>query len=220
MRLAWVLLALATLTGTLWASQEAVAQNRLFDEPPAAGENGTAGQGGYASRVTVCVTDNFLYGFCEPDPDRVRRLGNVFTVYLAPVNGSVVYRVILDDIPLELGNGETEREISGPFEEPFRMPVIRRAELRVELVRGNETEVQDFGLLRMLEIEEVKRGVEEEGIVDSVGRKIREFRSSDWTWFHIKLTIVGVATPILMLYAAWQKGRDEERYEEPMIYAN
>lgn len=193
------------------------AQNRLDPEPePGEGGNETVdGVRGFAEEVIVCFSDNFLYGFCSPVTDRSKRLGNIFSVYLAPTNGSVGVRVVVDEVPLEFSNGNTTIEVSEPLEHEFTIPNLRRAELVVELVRGNQTQFLEYGNIRFRDMAGVMDDARDDKVTDIIEEEIRKFTPAQWALFNIKLHGVVILALIIALYAGVQKGREEEQHEEP-----
>lgn len=206
-------------------------QNRLGGDPQGgqSGGNQTAQQNatgdpepyvipeGFADDVLVVVTDNVLYGFTK-DEVRNKRLGNEFSVYIAPINGTIDYTILLDEMPLELGNGDIKARATGPAEEKFKFPNLRAVNLVVELHRGEEVEEVDFGLIRLRPMTSLAKEVEED-IEDKLAEQIRQFNPSEWTLYNLKWGVVGLASVVGGLYAGFHRGKEEEENEQPYTIA-
>jgi hypothetical protein len=201
------------------AAASGLAQENRLDPPVEDEEDGPPGAGPpVAQNVLVCVTDNLLYGFCQPAPGKTRRLGNVFTVMVFPDNGTVSYRVLVDKVVLSFPGGDTVRVVEGQDQVEFSIPTLRRGVLQVELLQGDSTHVLDFGSIRFRAIADLDDDVKDDPIRDVIEEQFRIFTAAEWTWFHIRWAGLGVLAVILGLYAGWQKGREEERHEEPTVF--
>lgn len=169
--------------------------------------NGTA-----ARDVVVFFTDERLYGFAKPR-DSPRRLGNQFDLYIIPVNSSVDYRFLVDDEPVKLASGAKSGHADGIVIEHLSLPNLRRAHLQVEVTRNNQTQVLDYGFVRLRTLADLADDADDAGIEDAIKRQLRVFTSGDWTWYTLKVGAISLAAILLGIFAGVNRAREAEEGE-------
>jgi hypothetical protein len=193
----------------------ALAQNRL-DPPPATAPAPTVSTPRSPASmhdVLVFVTDEQVYGFAQPSPD-LKRLGSTFHVYLVPRNASIQYRILIDEVPQRLGNNQTQRRIQDATMESLALPGLRTAKLQIEVQRGNQTQVLDYGSIRFRNQSDLAGDVKGNAIQHAIQQQLRIFTDSQFTWWTIRWGLVGLAAIALGLYGGFQMGREREEHEE------
>lgn len=170
-----------------------------------------------ADEVWVFITDDVLYGFSDAEGSRTKRLGNVFNVYAYAGNGTASIRVLFDDVPLKFEDGSKQATFEGLEKFHFEVSNIRRIELTVEITRGEEVEILDYGRVRIRKMASVAQDAEDDILEDAIEQTLRIFTPSQWTLLVLKQGAVYVAALMLGLFAGIQRGRQKEESEMPYI---
>lgn len=224
MRYAAILAVLLLMAGPVEA------QSRLGD-----GGNSTSGSGGnqtvngtslpqtmYAGDIEVIVTDGTLYGFNQDATSRNYRLGAHFNVYLINWGGgNYTYRVLVDELPMELANGEKKATTDEPSKERFELDNLRRVKLAVEITRGNSSapEVLEWDRIRLRSVRDLSNDADDDTIDDALRDTIRQFTDGEWTWYNIRAALVLLGAVAFAVFSGKQRGREKEENEEPELIA-